>query len=320
VNVLVTGATGFIGSHVVEALVRAGHQVRVGIRASSDTKWLDGLDVERVQGDLRDEDRLATLVEGVDAVVHGAGVTRAKDRETFIRVNAEGSRLLAVAAVRAGVGRFVLLSSLAARGPDQAQAPGDAPVSWYGYSKLAAERRVMAVAGDSDMDAVALRIGGVYGPRDTDLLPLFQSAARGLLPLPPSGLRVQPVYVDDVVSAIAAALVQPAGFGPWPVAQTHTYAWSEMGMHMKSRLDRRVVSVHVPRSVFLAAARVSERVASWRDRAPRLDLRRAEDLAIFSYTTDIADTSRALSWSPEVDIRHGLATTADWYRREGWLG
>lgn len=318
-KILITGATGFIGSHLVEALTVAGHAIRVVVRQTSDTRWIDHLDVDRVVGDLRDRHRLPELVQDMDAVVHGGGVTRAKDRDTFMAVNAEGSALLAQAAAAAGVQRYVLLSSLAARGPDQAQAPGDAPVSWYGLSKLQAERNTRAAARGSDMDVVALRLGGVYGPRDTDLLPLFQSAARGFLPLPPARLHAQPVHVDDVVQAVLASLESSAGFGPWPVADAGVYDWAEMGRHLKACLDRRVVSMHVPSAIFLTAARLSERWARWRNEAPRLDLRRAEDLCMFSYTTELDTTLAALPWSPTVALPEGLAGTLAWYRQQGWV-
>jgi nucleoside-diphosphate-sugar epimerase len=212
-----------------------------------------------------------------------------------------------------------MVSSLAARGPDQAQAPGDAPVSWYGLSKLEAERAAAALGERAGMRVVALRLGGVYGPRDTDLLPLFRSAARGFLPLPPVGLLVQPVHVEDVVAAVVAALSAPAPFGPWVVAEPRAYDWDEIGALMKGALGRHVVSAHVPRALFMAAARASECWASLRRAAPRFDVRRAEDLALFSYTDDVEATRLALGWAPRVALREGLAATVAWYHDVGWL-
>lgn len=318
-NVLVTGATGFIGSWVANALVAAGHRVRVSVRPTSDTRWLEGVDVEHFTADLGPNGNAAALVENMDAVVHGAGVTRAPNRETFLRVNADGTRVLAEAAAGSGVGLFVLLSSMAARGPDQAQAPGDAPVSWYGLSKLQAERAVRVTAAASGLSGIALRLGGVYGPRDTDLLPLFQSAARGFLPLPPAHLEVQPIHVHDVVESVLAALERDPGFGPWMVAQQRTYEWDEMGRALCEALDRRVVSIHVPRAVFLGVAHLSEAWASLRREAPRLDLRRAEDLAVFSYTGDVRGAMEALDWTPSVELQAGLRDTAAWYRDRKWI-
>lgn len=318
-RILVTGATGFLGSHITEDLVRRGHRVRVGVRATSDLRWIDGLDAERVVADLGNPDDLERLVANVDAVVHGAGITRARRQEEFLAVNADATGSLARAARRAGCARFVLLSSLAARGPDQAHAPGDAPVSWYGLSKLRAERRLREEQRAGDMTGVALRIGGVYGPRDTDLLSLFQAASYGILPLPPRGLRAQPIHVGDVVSAVDAALETGVAFGPWPVSHPDTYGWDELGACVAEALGRRVVRLHVPAAVFMTAARISEARASRRGVAPTLDLRRAEDLSQFSYTTDVTPTMDHLGWTPAVPASEGLASTARWYREQRWI-
>ena len=318
-RILVTGATGFVGSHIAQALVRRGHRVRISLRTTSDLRWIDGLDVERVVADLGGAPAAKQLVEGVDAVVHAAGITRARRPEAFMTINADATGALARAAREAGCACFILLSSLAARGPDQAMVEGDAPVSWYGLSKLRAERQLHEVHRSGGIRGVSLRLGGVYGPRDTDLLPLFQAASYGLLPLPPRGLRAQPVHVHDAVAAVEAALEARVGIGPWPVSHPDTYLWDDLGRRVADALGRRVVRFHLPRAVVLTAARISERWAGWRNAAPLLDLRRAEDLACFSYTVDVTRTIDALGWTPQVAVPEGLESTARWYRERGWI-
>jgi nucleoside-diphosphate-sugar epimerase len=166
-RVLVTGATGFVGSHIAEAFVEAGYEVRVGARASSNERWISSLDTERVPLDLDGSaEDLSRAVHNVDVVVHAAGITRARRPGDYYSVNAGGTRSVATAALRAGVRRLVLISSLAARGPDGR----DHPDSDYGRSKLEAESHLRALSGR--MEAVVLRPAAVYGPRDTDLLPV----------------------------------------------------------------------------------------------------------------------------------------------------
>jgi nucleoside-diphosphate-sugar epimerase len=202
-RVLVTGATGFVGSHVAQALLEAGYEVRCGARATSDLRWISGLDTERVPLDVRGKpEDISRAVENVDVVVHAAGITRARRPEDYYLVNAEGTRRIATAALRAGVRRFVLISSLAARGPD-GPATGDHPESDYGRSKLKAETHLLAVGGR--MEAVLLRPAAVYGPRDTDLLPLFRLANAGWLPVPWGAGPLQPLYVEDAARAALAA-------------------------------------------------------------------------------------------------------------------
>src|SRR3954471_5548124 len=202
-RVLVTGATGFVGSHLAEAFVEAGYEIRCGLRASSDPRWISNLAVELVPLDLTRPEDLPRSVDGVDVIVHAAGMVKARRPSDYQKINAEGTRMLAAAAARAGVRRFILISSLAARGPDAPATNGrDRPVSAYGRSKREAEANLRAFG--EQMETVALRPAGVYGPRDTELLPLFKMAHRGWLLFPSGPDVLQPVYAVDVARAALA--------------------------------------------------------------------------------------------------------------------
>lgn len=312
-RVLVTGATGFVGSHVTEALVAAGHAVAAGVRTTSDPRWLAALPVSQHVLDLAAPECMAATLDGVEAIVHVAGITRAANESAFGQVNVEGTRALLAAAVTARVQRFVLISSLAARGPDRPEPE----LSPYGRSKRQAEH--VAAGFADELDVVALRVAGVYGPRDTDLLPLFRMARRGVLLLPPRSGRVQPVYATDVAALAARCVSHPFGFGPWSVAEPRSYAWSELADHLATALGRRVRALHAPSAVFLGAAGVSEVVARLQRRAALLDRRRALDIAHHSYTCDVTATERASAWRARVGLADGLARTARWYRDHGWL-
>ncbi len=309
---LVTGATGFVGSHAAEALAAAGHELRCTVRASSDLRWIRELEVETARADLRDGAALEGVLEGVDRVVHLAGVTRASRPGLFREVNVEGTVRLAEAAARAGVRRFVFVSSLAARGPDGA----DGPVSAYGASKREAERRLAEREGE--MEVVVLRPGGVYGPRDVDLLPLFRMASRGWLVVPAGGHRLQPVYATDVAAAVRAA-AERGGFGPHALAGEGLHAWDEVTAALEAAVGRRVRAVPLPGAVMVAAGAAAEAVARLTGKAPELDRRRARDLARHRWTCDPGPAQEALGWRPEVGLWDGVSRTATWYRRAGWI-
>lgn len=315
--ILLTGATGFVGSHAAEALAGAGAGLRCTVRASSDPRWIRGLEVETVQADLRDPDALAGALEGVGVVVHVAGITRAPGSAAYRRVNVEATARLAGAAARRGVRRFVFVSSLAARGPDGAKGP----VSAYGRSKREAEERLTGAAeGEVPPETVVLRPGGVYGPRDDDLLPLFRMAGRGWLPVPTRGRELQPVYAADVASAVRAAALGPApGLGPWPLVGRSAHPWSEMAAAMEEALGRPVRTFPVPSFALVAAGALSETVGRLTGTTPRLDRRRARDLARHRWTADPAPSEQALGWRPEVGLAEGLRRTAEWYEERGWL-
>lgn len=320
-RILLTGGTGFLGSHVAELLVEAGHDVRATVRSSSDTRWLDPLPLLTVVADLSDPGDLETIASGVETVVHVGGVTIAADPAVYDRVNAEGTRVLAEAAVRAGVERFVYVSSLAARGPDGASGP-ESP---YGLSKRRGEDALAEEAAGAGAPGafrtVVLRPGGIYGPRDADMLTLFRMADRGWLVLPAGEGRLQPVHVADVAAAVVAAIDAPAeaGRAPLPVMGPEVLGWRDVAAALSAAVGRRVRTLRVPGGVYYAAGAVAEGLARVTGAVPAFDRRRATDLTSRAFTSGIADTQRALEWKPRYDIRRGMADTVEWYRAQGWM-
>jgi nucleoside-diphosphate-sugar epimerase len=313
-RVLVTGATGFVGSHVAQALVGAGYEVRCGVRTSSSTRWISNLPVERVELDMTGRaENFSLAVENVDLVVHAAGITRARRTEDYHAVNAEGTQKLASAALGAGVRRFVLISSLAARGPDGR----DLPESAYGRSKLEAEAHLRTLEGQ--MESVILRPAAVYGPRDPDLLPLFKMARAGFLPLPSTANVLQPVYAEDVARAALAAARRATGPGPFPVAEAARYTWEDVVAGLEKALGRNVRAVRLPPAAFMLAGQAAEWAARALSAVPVFDERRGRDLAARTWTCDVSGTERALGWRAEVSLFEGLERTARWYGQSGWL-
>jgi nucleoside-diphosphate-sugar epimerase len=318
-RVLVTGATGFVGSHVARAFAGAGYKVRCTARATSDTRSLEGLAAELVTLDLGQPETLVRAVGDVQIVVHAAGITRARRDDDYHAVNAEGTRRLAAAAEAAGVRRFVLISSLAARGPDGSTGGGqDRPASAYGRSKLEAERCLRDFGGR--MEVVALRPSAVYGPRDADFLPLIKMARAGWVAIPATCVPLQPVYAGDVSRAALAAAREPVGFGPFPVAEAARYGWPDVMGALEKALGRRVRAVRLPSAMLVLAGSLAEKVARVCGAVPTFDARRARDLAVHAWTCDVSGTERALGWRAEILLHEGLERTVRWYRGAGWLG
>lgn len=318
---LLTGATGFVGSHLARTFVEAGYLVRCGVRATSDIRALDGLAVEIVALDPDHTVRSGALRD-VEIVVHAAGTTRARRDIEYDAVNAAGTRRLAAEAATAGVRRFVLISSLAARGPDSiARNSLDHPVSGYGRSKLAAEAYLREFS--DRMETIAIRPAGIYGPRDTDFLPLIKLARAGWLVIPNTSLRLQPAYVEDVARATLAAARGAArggaGFGPFPVAEPGSYTWNEVGEILGLALRRPVRVIRLPAAAVVLVGRIAERAAGLPGLVPTLDERRARDLAVNAWTCDVSRTEEALGWRAEVPLPEGMERTVGWYRRAGWL-
>ena len=193
--VAVTGGTGFVGGHLLRLATDAGHRVRALTRKEQPPR--DG--IEWVVGTLDDEDRLETLAQGADVMIHIAGAIRAPDRAGFAAANIQGTQNVIDAATKAGVSRFVHVSSLTAREPD---------LSDYGWSKAKSEGIVRA----SDLDWTIIRPPAVYGPGDTETLELFQMARRGFVILPPSG-RTPLIHVQDLARLILVCSEEESAIG-----------------------------------------------------------------------------------------------------------
>ena len=322
-SVLVTGATGFVGSHVVDVFLEAGWRVRCTVRATSNLRWLEGKDAELVVADLRDGSQLKRAVNGVDAVVHCAGLTRGP-RAALFAANRDGTRALLEAC--AGTGRrvrFVYCSSQAAAGPGALSRPRTeddppAPTNDYGRSKLAGEE---VTQGFSDrLDASILRPVSVYGPRDEDTLPYFRMAARGVVVVP--GIRrrlVQLVHARDVASALMLAAERPRAVGrTFFLAHPEILDWSRLSAAISHGVGRRALTLRLPSAVLRLAGLGSELVGA-HGRPGRLDRRRARDMSERAWTCRVDRLMNELDWSPGFDCDSGMRDTAGWYREEGWL-
>jgi nucleoside-diphosphate-sugar epimerase len=323
--VLVTGATGFVGSHVAEALGRQGVVSRALVRPTSDVRRLASAEIELAPGSLEEPASLRQAMEGVDVVVHLAALTRAHTEEEYHRANVLGTRNLLDALLDAEPRprRIVYVSSMAAVGPsldDRPVAPADTPrpLTAYGRSKLAGEALCERAAGS--VEVVILRAPAVYGPRDRDLLHFFRLAARGILPVPTGPARpLQLVHVEDLADAVVIAAAGPAAGGIFHVAERTAYPWAVVGRLVADAMGSRARVVRVPEPMILWAARASETIGRVTGRASIFNRDKARELLAPGWLCDTESARRTLGFEARIPLAEGLRTTAEWYRTEGWL-
>lgn len=321
---LVTGGTGFVGSHLVERLCSQQVQVRVLARKTSDRSRLPHA-VEVIEGDLHDQAALKRAVREIDIVFHLAAATRARSAHEYFQTNAEGTRQLveAVYAAHPQPQRLIYLSSLAAAGPAQAGKPvelGDAPrpITAYGRSKLAGEQYCLQRV--NNLDILTLRAPAVYGPRDRDLFLCFLLAARGILPVPRGPERLlQFIHVNDLVDALLLAATTPTTTGIYHVAEPQSYAWSEITNWLAQAVGRRVRAVRIPAWLVRTAATVSEFVAMTRGRATIFNREKAREMLAPGWLCETEAAKRDLGFEGRIPLPVGLTGTAAWYREHGWL-
>jgi nucleoside-diphosphate-sugar epimerase len=326
-KVLVTGATGFLGSHVAEQLVAKGHQVRALVRRSSKTDFLDRLGAELVNASLEEGKGLDEAVKGVDAIVHGAAIVKARRPEEFHYVNTGGTEHLIRAARGLGKGlrRFVYVSSLAAHGfgtngsPRGFDEPSDPP-TFYGKSKLAGEKVVLA--HKDEIPVTIIRPPAIYGPRDSEMLAFFKIVKGRVVPfLGNPENRCSLIHASDCANAIVLAIEKDHPSGRiYSVEDGCVYTQREVIAHIETALGKRVLArFPVPMAAVSVAALGSELFGMARRQAVMLTRDKVNELRAQQVIAPANAIREELGWSPRVTFGDGARESVEWYRSAGLL-
>ena len=297
----ITGGTGFVGSHLIDAAVAAGCQFAALTRREQQPR--DG--IAWLAGDLSTREALGHLVRAAAAVIHVAGTIDAPTAAGFEHGNVSGTLAMLAAATAAGIRRFVHVSSLAAREPK---------LSLYGGSKCKAEELVMS----SGLDWAIVRPPAVYGPGDRETLELFRMAKLGLMLMPPKG-RISVIHAGDL-ARLLVALAAPGAPGKCLTepddGKPGGWSHSEFARALAAAVGTKAAVISSPGILLRLAARADQ---WWRGDKAKLTADRA---AYFSHRNWVVEAKRAPPaevWRAEIDTREGLADTANWYRHKGWL-
>ena len=319
----VTGGTGFIGSHLVEYLLRMDCQVRCLVRNPSRLAWLEGKPVTVVEGDLDSPLALREGISGAEAVFHLGGVTAAPSRAAYWKVNAEGSRKVARASLEAEhpPDVFVYMSSLAAAGPGHNgevafENQSSHPVTDYGRSKLEGERLLSEMG---PLPLVVVRPPAVYGPRDRGMLPLFRLAARGIIPVFNTRARISLVHVEDLVRGVYVAAARGRLGENYFLTHPQPLDAVDFPALLGKAMGRRVRALAVPGPFLGAAAALSETWGRFSGRMPLFNRDKVKELTAFSWVCDWQKAHREMGFLSEKEADAGLSDTAQWYRENGWL-
>lgn len=297
----ITGGTGFVGSHLIDAAAAGGHEIQALTRRGQAPRpgivW--------VRGDLEDRDAVRRLVEDVEAVIHVAGAINAPDAAGFEAGNVTGTLAMLAAATASGVQRFVHVSSLAAREPQ---------LSLYGASKARAEELV----GRSGLDWAIVRPPAVYGPGDRETLEIFRMAKLGLMLMPPKG-RLSVIHADDLATLLLALA---AGTAPSAIViepdDGTPGGWTHraFALAIGEAVGRKPKILACPSLLLRLAARADRLV---RGSKAKLTPDRAAYFRHEDWVADAKLSSPPGLWQPQVPTAPGLAATAAWYRAQGWL-
>lgn len=332
-KILITGASGFIGSHLVEEALAQQHEVYAGVRSSSNLKYLQDPRIHIIHMDLMDPNKLVDTWKGLkqemepfDYVIHNAGVTQVVNPDDFRKVNCGCTTNLVESLVAAEFRpqKFVLMSSLAAHGPGDAQTlspiePSHTPnpITQYGKSKRMAEQYLES---QNEIPYLIFRPTGVYGPREKDYLTFFKTINNHFEPYIGSPKQLLSfIYVKDLAALLISSLQSPITGKSYFVSDGNNYTCAEFAAITKKTLDKWTMPLIFPKPLVKLISMVSERIADIFHKTSLLNSDKYKELTSLNWSCNSVQTQRDFSFSPRYDLEKGVSEAIQWYQKNQWL-
>jgi UDP-glucose 4-epimerase len=328
-NILITGASGFIGGHLVAEALATGHEVTAAIRAGSDRSRLK--DVQILELKMEDREAMTNVLskaQQFDWVIHNAGITKALNKEDYFRVNVENTKRLVQALQASGKvpERFLLVSSLAALGAPPPEAVRIAagqspqPLTAYGQSKWEAEQFLESLG--STFPWVIAQPTAVYGPWERDILTVIQWYARGLeLSIGSRDQRLSFIHAQDVALSVLAILKHPEALHQKIIlSDGRDYLSSDVGRSIGKALGREAkLKLNIPMTVIRPLAALSEQIGRWQGKAAPLNREKLAELTAPNWHCDTQPLLTTIGYQPQFDLYSGMKDALTWYRQAGWI-
>jgi len=325
-KVLITGASGFLGYHIIQSAIENGLEVYAAVRKNSDIKHLEGLPVLYLFLNYEDEEDIAQQIVAhqIDFIIHAAGVTKAIRQDIYNKVNAGYTLNLARAAKKSGRNfkKMVFISSLAAIGPlpeHHHKIVEDSfpnPVTAYGRSKLLAEKGL----ADIDLPVVILRPTAVYGPRDKDIFIMLKTLNSGFDPYIGNFIQeLSFVHARDVADIAVKSLLLNEATGIYNITDGNSYNRYQLSDITKRILKKKALRFHLPMPMVRSLAFVLETTNGWLKKPSVLSREKLHELAAKNWICDISKAKRELDFLPKFDLQTGLEDSIAWYTKNNWL-
>lgn len=322
----ITGATGFVGSHLVDKLLEKNYEVYCLKRKSSSTKWLDGKNVQYVEGDLFSNEALEKTIKEMDYVFHVAGVVKAKTKEGFYKGNFEATKnLLEITAkVNPGIKKFVFVSSQAAAGPTRTKVPIDEsvapdPITTYGVTKQLAEAEVLKYK--DKFPVTVIRPPAVFGPRDTEILIYFKTFSKGLNSVIGFDAKyLSLVFVEDLVDGIILAAESEAAKGQiYFICLDDAYNWDDIGNITSKLLGKKALKIRLPHAVVYSVGYLAELFSTFSKNPATLNIEKCKDITQLKWVCSNKKAKKELGFKNKYTLEEGFKKTIDWYREMKWI-
>jgi len=319
-KVLVTGANGFVGSHLTEKLIEKGHKVRALVRKTANLQWIKDLPIEISYGAICDYDTLPAAVDGIDYIMHVAGATKGKTEKDYEYVNVDGTKNLLKACLEKNpnLKRFVFFSTLAVTGSSDKDTKLSEntvciPVSIYGKTKLQAELTVLEAK--DKIPSIILRLCAIFGPRDTETLAYFKFLKAGIRPTWDG--TVSSCYIKDAVSAAILCLEKNIESGTiYHISDGKCYTIDDIATIAEQVIGNKTLRVKLPTPIMSLYGKI---VHTFSDGNTVLGPDKIKELTQSCWVCDITKAQRELGFVPRYTLEQGLKETITWYKEQKWL-
>lgn len=323
-KLLITGASGFLGFHLIEEALLQGYEVYAGVRQSSNTSHLDKNKLTVVELDMANTESLKSQLQqyGIGYIIHAAALTRAKNESAYNFSNAQLTRNLAIAAAESAIQKFVFISSLASLGPSADGTPvtedvNPQPLTWYGKSKLLAENYLKQIPG---LPFIVLRPTAVYGPREKDLFLIVQSVMRGIEVYIGKGKqKLSFVYVKDVASVAVKCLESKINGEFYNLGDGKVYDQYAFADAAKKATGKKTIRLHMPLGLIKKVAAGMDILYKRSSKTPVLNEDKVKELTAADWSCSISKIQRNEGFVPTHDLETGMAETVAWYKANKWI-
>jgi nucleoside-diphosphate-sugar epimerase len=323
---VVTGANGFVGSHLVDLLLAKNFEVRCIVRKSSNLRWLERKKVNLFDCGLFDKDGLREAFKDANYIFHVAGVVKAKNEEGYFRGNVETTKILLEVAeeMKASIKNFLIVSSQTVSGPSLDGKPVNEeteckPLTTYGRSKL--EQEKVTLSYKKNLPVTICRAPAIYGERDTEIFIYFQVFNRGLTTMIGFNKKeLSLLHVADLVDGLyLAAISEKANGEIYFISSEKFYTWDEVGKITSSVLNKKAFKIKIPHFIVFTLAAIAQFFAMFSSKPATLNIEKAKDLTQKYWICDTSKAVRELGYHQKVSIEEGIKRTCDWYIKMKWI-
>ena len=321
----VTGATGFLGSHIADRLLDMGFEVSCFIRGSSNTRWIQNKKINLVEGTLFQKNKLSEVLKDTDYIFHSAGVVKAKNKRGYIYGNVETTKSLIEIAYNANpnLKKFIHISSLATCGPNPDNRPIDEnynpkPITTYGRTKLQAEYEVLKYKDKIPINII--RPPAIFGPRDTEILIYFKTFQKGLNSIIGFGKKyLSLIYVEDLVNGIMLAAEKGKDGEIYFISSDNAYNWNEISEVTSKILEKKPFKIRIPHWVVYTSGFFAEIFSLFSSKAPTLNIEKCKDITRKNWVCSNEKAKRELGFTEKYTLEESFTKTIEWYQEHKWL-